>query len=463
MSTPSLNRRDFLTLLGGGAVAASLLGRRARAAGPGRPISPGPFLLSTAGSGRATAYAEASKIVTVGHNTHVAWLDAVAEGFRVRVRTLDRRTGQWSPTVTVGEALDNHGGPALTADSQGRLHIVYYPHHQPFRYRCSVRPNDASAWGPEIQFAESVSYPVLLCAPDDTLILTCRRYYTAMDHLNEMELWKKPAGGAWQRQAAIMRARYPDYVQFQESLAWGNDGRTIHLACRIYETNPKKGGNPIQTLGYLASLDAGKTWTRADATPVALPATADTVDVLVRGGGATDRVLASGSIAVDARGVPHLLHSVREQGVGRTYLVTPAAGGGWARRDLHSYLLPSLRDRDLVMPGAMTFSASGRATIVASLVNKLAPGEIDWAHPSSEVVRLWSDDGGRTFQSEILANAEAKRPRWLPSLERPTGHHAIPGESGILYTAGGGGGGLKDLQLGNQVWWHPSNGTKGTV
>jgi hypothetical protein len=45
----------------------------------------------------------------------------------------------------------------------------------------------------------------------------------------------------------------------------------------------------------------------------------------------------------------------------------------------------------------------------------------------------------------------------LPNLERPTGHHAIPDEPGILFTAGSGGGGLKDLALKNQVLWHPHN------
>jgi len=249
------------------------------------------FLLSQEGSGRATGYVESSKIVTIGHKTHVAWLDANASGFWVRVRTLDRSTGEWSPTVTVGEGQDNHAGPGLIADSQGYLHIVYYPHHRPFRYRQSVRPNDISEWTPEIQFAESMSYPVMLCTADDTIILTGRRYYEAIDHLNEMELWKKPAGGSWEKQGVIMRSRYLDYVHFQESTAWGPDGQTIHLSCRIYETNPVKGQKPIETRGYLVSPDQGKTWTHSDGTPVTLPATAATVEVLDRGGEDTGRTL----------------------------------------------------------------------------------------------------------------------------------------------------------------------------
>src|SRR3954467_9553799 len=80
-----LNRREFLALTCGGAWVATL---RSRAATPVAEAPARAFPLSAAGSGRATGYAEASKIVTVGDRTHVTWLDATPEGFRVRIRTL---------------------------------------------------------------------------------------------------------------------------------------------------------------------------------------------------------------------------------------------------------------------------------------------------------------------------------------------------------------------------------------
>ena len=42
-------------------------------------------LLSEHGCGRATAYADGNKIITLQDKTHVAWLDSIAEGFRVRI------------------------------------------------------------------------------------------------------------------------------------------------------------------------------------------------------------------------------------------------------------------------------------------------------------------------------------------------------------------------------------------
>lgn len=414
------------------------------------------FLLSNQGSGRATGYVEFGKIVTIGDKTHVAWLDATKEGFFVRARTLDRTTGEWGPTVTIGKGQDNHGGPSMVADSKGYLHVVYFPHHRPFHYRQSVRPNDISEWTPETEFAESMSYPVLLCGPDDTIYLTGRRYYEAIDHLNEMELWKKPAGGAWEKQGTILRSRYLDYVHFQESTAWSPDRKTIHMSLRIYETNGVKGEKPIETRGYLVSHDLGVTWEHSDGKKVALPATAETIEVLDRGGENTGRTLYAGAMAVSPAGVPYLLHSLRVDGIGRSYLMTPKGDGTWTKLDLHPFLPEAYRDWDLTMIGAATFSDSGRLTVVAQVV-KLGPNEVDWAHPTTEIARLWSEDGGKTFQSEILAPVDPKVPHWLPAIERPMGHNRVPDQPGIIFTAGESGGGLHDLDLGNEVWWQPGN------
>lgn len=69
------------------------------------------FLLSSEGSGRATAYVESPKIITFDGKTRATWLDTPEEGFRIRIRSLDHTTGEWSQAWTIGEAKDNHGGP----------------------------------------------------------------------------------------------------------------------------------------------------------------------------------------------------------------------------------------------------------------------------------------------------------------------------------------------------------------
>ena len=47
------------------------------------------FTLSQRGSGRATAYCEFNKIVSVGDRTHVAWQDSKDGEFLIQVRALD--------------------------------------------------------------------------------------------------------------------------------------------------------------------------------------------------------------------------------------------------------------------------------------------------------------------------------------------------------------------------------------
>ncbi|MEY3774760.1 MAG: hypothetical protein RLZZ129_1540 [Verrucomicrobiota bacterium] len=425
-----------------------------------------PTVLSNAGCGRATAYWEQNKIITVGEKTHVVWLDSDASGFHVRGRTLDRTTGVWSPTVTIGEAQDNHGGPGLTVDSQGYLHVLYYPHHEQFRYRRSTRPNDLSEWGSEIRVGEGLSFPSLICLADDTLLLSARRGYHDADgkpiesRQVEQEFWRKPAGGEWERVTALIRSRYSGYAQFAAALIPSPDGKTVHLNCRIYEGNPFIGGYQAYTVGYMRSTDGGVTWTKADGTPLTLPVTADTIEVLAKDIGLAGPQVHSGPLAVDAAGVPHHAYTARFGKDTRLYLATPAPGLGWTRRDLTPDLPAAVQGWvvTMTMGGGMSFSDSGRATIIAVVLNPSAE-EYDtlkeWGHPTTEVVRLWSDDGLKTFQSEILSPLNTGQTHWLPNIERHTGHNRVPDAPGIIYTAGGAGEHLKDLELNNEVRWQP--------
>ena len=172
-------------------------------------------LLSAHGCGRSTAYPQENKIVTLDDAVHVAWLDSAAEGFRVRVRTLDRGSGTWSATHTIGGAYDNHGGPALVNDSQGYLHVAYYPHHHAIRYRRSVRPNDASEWTDEELIGDGYSYPKLAVGRDDELVLSCRRSFLREGRLGherpwELHLLRRSPGGSWSEPLVLARSRHPN-------------------------------------------------------------------------------------------------------------------------------------------------------------------------------------------------------------------------------------------------------------
>jgi hypothetical protein len=440
---------------------------------PGFPTEPleakpaiAPMLLSEAGCGRATAYWEQNKIITIGDRTHVVWLDSDRSGFKVRGRTLDRISWTWSPAITIGDAQDNHGGPGLTVDSQGHLHIVYFPHHGPFRYRRSLHPNDLTAWTPELIFGEGLSFPSLICGPDDTLLLTARRGFHDAEGNPiettpvEQELWIKPADGEWRKAGILLRSRFPGYAQFATALSWGPDHRTIHLNCRIYEGNPFTSDPITTTIGYMQSPDGGKSWQRSDGSPITLPANADTIETLGGNHGADDLRLNSGPLAIDQAGLLHLSYTKETPNSSGLYLASLSPGTGWGHRKLNDYLPTAAKGWKVTlgMGGGIVFSASGRATIIAVVLNpppeeRTLQGE--WGHPSTEVVRLWSDDGLQTFQSDFLSPPDTAQTHWLPNLERPTGHNQVPHEPGIIYTAGGPGAHVLDLEPNNQVWWRP--------
>jgi len=423
-----MRRRDFLTTLALGAAGAAAGGSALRNV-LAEPLDPNSgFLLSTTGCSAATAHPAANKIVTVDGKTHVGWIDSDDERFQVRVRTLDRATGRWSPKYTVGDAFDNHGGPALAVDSKGFLHAVYYPHHHPFRYRRSAMPNDASQWEGEVSFGKRCTYPSLVCGPDDTLYLACRESGGPQWVMN---LYVKPPDGDWQGPTALVRAEAAGYAHFHQSLAWGPDHRTLHLFCVICDGKPLKS----HTIGYLRSPDSGKTWERHDGTRPSLPATAQTVTViehLPEGG------LCCGSIGVDPSGTPHLVYGSGRQLPLEAWLAWPEESAKWQKRPLSGEVAGLLPGPGWgpYAPCFVVFGAGGRMFLVVTMVKpaSLAPQDT-WHSPTNEIAWLESADGGQSFTSRLLTRPDMQCPRRYASLERPTGHNSIA-RPGLIYTSG---------------------------
>jgi len=420
-----MQRREFLKTLAVGTAGAVVLEDRATMAAPGPAKPVNRFLLSETGASQATGWGNANKIITLGGKTHVTWLDSVREGFRVRIRTLDRSAGQWSPTYTLGEAFDNHGCPALTVDSRGFLHVVYYPHHNPFRYRRSVRPNDASQWEEEVRFGQRCTHPMLMCGADDTLYLVCRESLTDLWRLN---LYTKSPGGRWQGPVGLVRVDKPGYAHFQAALCWGPDRRTLHLSCHIKE------GNWPHTVGYLCSPDAGKTWQRHDGTRPSLPATADTVTVIAKGSKNPKVGFRCGSVAVDQRGAPYVTYSYYANLYPETWIASPDASGKWHSRSLveRSAGLPA--GMGLAMSGALTFGSDGRMFLGLTM-RKPPPRDPLWGHPTTEIAWLESKDDGESFTVRTASEPAPHCPNWAPSLERATGHNRIEVPS-LIYTSG---------------------------
>jgi len=411
------------------------------------------FVLSEQGCGRATAYSEFNKIVTVGAKTHVSWLDSEGDKFLVRIRTLNRNTGQWLPAYTVGDAYDNHGGPSLTSDSSGYLHIVYYPHHHPFRYRRSLKPNDASEWTDEIQFGKTCTYSSLICMPDDTLLLACRESSKQRWKLN---LYEKSPGGDWQGPRTILHGQSPSgYTRWQAAMAIGSDNKTIHMSFMLYEQSLKKVGYAV---GYLRSADNGHTWQRSDGTLVDLPATPETIDVVAgaRGPDAPAN-FRPGNIAVDPDGAPWLIYCRMDSQPFDTWIAQPDRNGRWPSISLLPAIQRNWPNRAVKTPGSIVFSRDGTMYIAVTTVDKSTEdASAQWGHPSAEIALLVSKDRGRTFEVFGISSSDPSAPNWLPNLERPTGPAPV-GVPGLIYTHGLRGSTNKDIMSNEVIWCDPAS------
>ncbi len=404
-------------------------------------------VVSEHGCGRATGYAEANKIVTIDGKTHVAWLDSVGQGFVVRIRTFDRRLNTWSETVTLGEAHDNHGGPSLAIDSKGFLHVVYYPHHHAMRYRRSKHPNNVSSWTREVTFGDRLTYPTLLCGPQDVLYCTCRRSYKEKPW--EVELWKKWPDSDWILTGSILRSRYMGYAHFQESLAWNPIDWSLHLACRFHEKSDDGAYGRLQSVVYLKSVDLGSTWQAADGGSVRLPAVVDDLQPLASGGLDAGNSLRAGAIAVDQFGAPYLVYSIDVKGVSETYFATYQGATGWSKTRLNGFLPDIYRDWSMTMPGGVSINASDEIYVVAQIHQRGV--EKPWGHASNEVVVLYSKNNGSSFACSLISDFNKDVAHWLPNIERPTSMAKQSGSPAVVFTAGSAGQSNSDI-LSNEVY-----------
>jgi len=432
-------------------------------------VPPRGDLISSRGAQKAT-YGTGNKIITHDGKIHVAWLDSTEEDYFDRIRTLDQETGTWSPTYTLGRANGDHGRPAITIDSKGYLHAVYGVHHNDIPYRRTVRPNDASEWTEEILFGNTLSYPTLVCGPDDALYLTGRYGWEGV------RMYVKPPGKDWEDRGLIATGDVGrvSYSAFHSGMAWSPDHKVLHFSTSTYQSKDENRWGMIQSANYMRSLDFGKTWQRADGTPITLPATSQTMDVLARqvSFSPCPGIRNVGALVVDSKGNPYVLyshHSMKPRG--KVFLVTADAKGQWKHLPLQAAL-------DKHAPGWVAMAFRGGLTITEDDVIHIAMSIVPWDHPAAvrEQARWWhpsllgystnalsarfsyqasltwcrenpkksavawfeSHDLGKTFTAKTVFNHDPDIVYNQPSFEIPTGFNRIQAGSSpaIVYFTG---------------------------
>ncbi len=401
-------------------------------------------IVSTEGSSRGTGYIESNKILTARGLLHAAWLDAGRGGPEiVRIRTLDLHSGLWAGPVTLGEAVDNHGGPAIVRDREGRLHAVFGPHHGPFSYRRSLRPDDASEWTPIERFGSRCTYPSMVCDADNTLHLVCRESDAPGWRLNH---YRRKAGGEWSEARPIVESTSKDgtYRCYRASLYPGREG-CLHLGFMLFSGEHFRNAREEGLAGYMRSDDGGDTWRHFDGTEVAeLPTDTEFERIPVK-----NNCIRTSNVAVDAAGTPHIMTvSTGMGGFENKWgeaLLWNRTERGWEPVSLNPII-------EQVYPGhraswaepSISFDTEGRlfAALVVVDAGSIDPGASWIGEPgsiygnlSSRIMVLTSVDGGHTFEAWRAGKDVRGVPSWLPSMERFTGHNETDSLH-MIYTHG---------------------------
>jgi len=360
-------------------------------------------LLSDRGSTRATRYAGTNKIVTIDGKTHVSWLDSVSD---TMIATYDGASGRWGQPVKVGSGTDNHGGAALTCDSQGYLHIIFGPHGDvPFQHCRSARPNDAKEWIKKKGFGHHPTYPSAVCDNEDTLHVI---YRGGLKQPLKLIYQQRPKDGVWSKPRALAQApaRWKGYTHYHASITIAAD-QALHVAYNIYYNGAARHA------GHMMSRDRGAVWKLADGSPLDLPVTVESDAFFAR----TDEAFKVTNIVCDSKGLPWISLADGRSKAGPT--IYHHDGKAW-RSFCPGRLTPSGISLDeLGFQGSLTIDSQDKVYVA------LTQGTCVTGGTKGSVILLYSADRGERFRALDVFPPDLRLPHIGVSLERPTGHHSV--------------------------------------
>lgn len=397
-----------------------------------------PFLLSSTGSTRATAYGWSNRIVTVGDKTHVVWLDAIA---RVCGRTFDHATGQWGPTFPLFDGADNHANPSLSADRAGRLRLVYGPHgwygnwnQGRVKWTMSESPGQWDRWAPEVSFGYNATGASIVHHPEGLDAVVCRGGEPPASTV----FHRQRKLGGWTTARELFRQDIePQYTHHYGHLLCDSEGR-LFAACHFYNVGGIGNRDPrlmrSHGMAVLKSTDLGDTWTDLRGEPVRVPTLYNERIALPP----LDTDMYVNSLALGPGG--QLFALTMQHGLeDRRLLLSRWEGGEWKTQHLEK-VLPGDR---VSVDGSLTIDARGKIHVAVTAPLPLEVGGSPWwGHPTSEVFHLFSSDGAESFECRRISHPNGTAASWLPSLPKFGPCHPVE-KVLLLYTCGLPGDGLR--------------------
>lgn len=386
----------------------------------------GEILLSSHGSDRATAYNTSNKLVRHNGHLYVGWLDApdAAGGpTRVQLGHCDGVTGALMRTVSLGQAADNHCGPAFAIDGQHRLHAILGAHDGVMRHRWA---GTDFVWSESADFGPKDTYPSMIADMDGTLHLA---------HREAGDLWqlwhrRKRADGDWEQPRSLAISPVPGYNNFMQSLSVGPNG-TLHLTFQFHYGTPDESYDRKGKYGvHLRSDDGGDTWTN-NSILCQFPLTVDSIRPFCAYPEGGIRI---SNHVVDSHNRVWVYSSAPESPSGSLFF---GGGSEWSTVDIQETLgqlnLMDGHGREV----SLSRTADGRIHLVAA--TNPDGGAAAWYDPRHELFHLVLTEDGKTESFEQITDTDPTSAHWLPALEawdwRRPGESCVDG-LWLMYTEG---------------------------
>jgi hypothetical protein len=372
--------------------------------------------LSREGSDRGTAYNMSRRIIRRDDALIVGWLDAPRhKGLlsRVMIGICDPETGRLRHSFQIGEAKDNHCGPALVMDNNGRIHAIVGGHHTPFLYRWSDQPEHSESWSAPDTLSGKSTYPALTVDEKGTLYLAYREQNAKeTEGEKRWQLWlrRKKPDHTWQEPVALATSPVPGYNHFMQSLTVGPEG-SLHLVFQFHYSDTGRSADGWgRAVSYMTSKDGGNTWLQ-NGHLVETPLTIETLQPVCRvEKGEQGRGLSKSNHVVDADGQPWFFCSLPGHKSGVMFHHEP---DGWHRIDLADALNGLLIGHG----GSTSLSRDDQGNLWFSFFADPSGGPWGWGHPRMELfVAVFNKKGNRLALVNVTDH-DPNAANWLPALE----------------------------------------------
>jgi hypothetical protein len=247
---------------------------------------------------------------------------------------------------------DLHNDYVIGVDGKGFIHVVGNMHAEPLRYVRSTRPLEIDSWTAATMtgMESDVTYPAFVELRDGTLLFWCREGYSGNGDILVNRLDEESQ--QWHRVTRVIDGTSNNESAYLQHIAVGRDG-SLDVMYVWRSTGAVATNNDIS---YAESKDGGATWTKVDGTPLALPLTHASGNVVVDTPPVGSGLSNAGGFEIDAKGRPHGIFEISGKRGARLLLHVWYDGRRWRSTRLSTPLARGMRPSLVTTPDGGVFA-----------------------------------------------------------------------------------------------------------